>query len=206
MIEDLLRNELSVWLGDQISLGGYIFDAYLRVSHNRRLTITQHPVESGASITDHSFEEPVVFDIEIGMTDTTMGKIPKQFFDRGGLNLLYTDESIKSRSVKAYDVLLAMQQKRQPYELICRYGSFKVVVEEINPVDDYTTKYALKANVRLRQILITASSSKTVSSSPYVTDSINRGSQNSIPVKNISSIGSFRKYIGQTTYQGGSEL
>ena len=185
MIEDLVRNTLSTWLGDQISLGGYVFDAYLRVSHNRRLTITQHPVETGASITDHAYEEPVIFDIDIGMTDTTLGKIPNQFFDNNGLNLLYTNKSIKSRSVKAYDVLLGMQKSRQPYELICRYGSFKVVIEDINPIDDYTTKYALRATVRLRQILITASSSKTISSDPYTTDSINRGSQNSVPAETL---------------------
>ena len=183
MLEDLARNTLSVWLGDQVSLGGYIFDAYLRVSHNRRMAVTQHPVETGAAITDHAYLEPVTFDIEIGMTDTTMGKIPSQF---SGLNLLYTNSSIKSRSVKAYDLLVEMQKTRVPYEFVCRYGTFKVVVEDINPIDDYTTKYALRANVHLRQIIMTASSSKTISADPYTTDSLNRGAQNSVPVTNDS--------------------
>lgn len=186
MLEDLIRNQLPAWLGDQISIGGYVFDAYLRISHTRKLTVTQHPVESGAAITDHAYTEPVTFEIEIGMTDTTMGKIPSQFFEKGGLNLLYTDESIKSRSVKAYDILVAMQKSRVPYDLVCRYGKFKVVVEDISPVDDYTTKYALKATVRLKEILITVSSSKTVSSDPATLESVNRGSQNSVPVRDES--------------------
>lgn len=186
MIEDLVRNNLSVWLGDQISLDGYVFDAYLRMTHNRKLSVTQHPIESGAAVTDHAFVEPITFELEIGMTDTTLGKIPTQF---SGLNLLYTNSSIKSRSVKAYDLLIKMQESRQLYEFVCRYGTFKVVVEEVSPEDDYTTKYALRARVRLRQIIQTVVSQKPISANPQITDSINRGSQNSVDAstnKNVS--------------------
>lgn len=175
------RNSTQFILGDQVSLGGYIFDAYLRISHSRKLTITQHPVESGAAISDHAFVEPITFELDIGMTDTTLGKIPSQFD-----NLNLPDSSTKSRSIKAYDLLVNMQKTRIPYEFICRYGTFKVVVEEITPTDDYTTKYALKASVRLRQIIITEASSTILSGDPYVTDSINRGEQNSQPVEEES--------------------
>lgn len=175
------RNSTQFILGDQVSLDGYIFDAYLRISHSRKLTITQHPVESGAAISDHAFVEPITFELDIGMTDTTLGKIPSQFD-----NLNLPDSSTKSRSIKAYDLLVNMQKTRIPYEFICRYGTFKVVVEEITPTDDYTTKYALKASVRLRQIIITEASSTILSGDPYVTDSINRGEQNSQPVEEES--------------------
>ena len=185
MLEDLVRNNLSAWLGDQISIGGYIFDAYLRVSHSRKLTITQHPVESGAAITDHSFEEPITFELEIGMTDTTLGKIPSQF---SGLNLLYTNSSVKSRAVKAYDILVGMQKSRQPLEFVCRYGTFNVVVEEISPEDDYTTKYSLRAQVKLKQIIQAVVSQKIVSANPEITTSINRGSQNSVDATTNDSI------------------
>lgn len=181
MIEN--RNSTQIKLGDQISLGGYIFDAYLRISHSRKLTITQHPVESGASISDHAFVEPITFELDIGMTDTTSGKIPSQF---DSLNL--PESSTKSRSIKAYDLLVNMQNTRIPYEFICRYGIFNVVVEEITPTDDYTTKYALRASVRLRQIITTEASSTILSGDPYVTDSINRGEQNSKPVEEESVI------------------
>lgn len=178
MLEDLARNSLSFWLGDQISLGGYIFDAYLRMSHDRGLTITQHPVETGAPIADHAYLDPLVFELEIGMTDTTLGKKPSQF---SGLNILYTNKDNPSRSVKAYEVLVQMQASKQEYTFICRYGEFDVVVEKITPEDDYTTKYALKARVTLRQIIKTSTETVKVSGDPQITDKVSRGAQNSQP-------------------------
>src|SRR5690348_15645087 len=35
----------------------YIFDAVLRVDHHQRLRITDHPVQTGANITDHAFRD-----------------------------------------------------------------------------------------------------------------------------------------------------
>lgn len=192
MLEIINRNSPSEQVGDQISIGGYIFDAYLRISHDRKITVTQHPVETGAAITDHAYVEPATFELDIGMTDTTLGRVLYQFGTQG---------SYKTRSVRAYDVLVDMQESRIPYELICRYGSFNVVIEDINPTDDYTTRFGLRASVRLREILTTSASSVPLSADPYVTQSINRGTQNSVPVD--------RSAISQLTgkqYQEGKEL
>lgn len=35
------------------SLGKFIFDAYFNISHESNLTITEHPIQSGANISDH---------------------------------------------------------------------------------------------------------------------------------------------------------
>ncbi len=192
MLELINRNSPSEQVGDQISIGGYIFDAYLRISHDRRITVTQHPVETGAAITDHAYVEPVTFELDIGMTDTTLGRILYQFGAQG---------SYKTRSIRAYDVLVDMQESRVPYELICRYGSFNVVVEDINPTDDYTTRFGLRASVKLREIITTSASSVPLSADPYVTQSINRGAQNSVPVDRSS----ISQFTGKQ-YQGGKEL
>ena len=42
------------------NIGGYFFDGYLNLSVNSSLEITQHPVESGSAISDHSYMKPRV--------------------------------------------------------------------------------------------------------------------------------------------------
>ena len=55
-------------VGIKTDVEGYVFDAVLKLDHERRLAITDHPVEEGANITDHSYLEPKSLSIEIGMS------------------------------------------------------------------------------------------------------------------------------------------
>lgn len=171
MLQDLIRGLAF----EQFSLGGFIFDAYLQMSQTSRLTVTKHPVETGFSISDGSFIEPMSFTFTIGMTDTTLGKIPGQFGD--------------NRSVNAYRILRGMQESRQKQELVGKYGVYQVLVTVVNPVDDYRTVYGMKAQVQLTEIIETSSQVIKLSADPSVTSSINRGLQNvSQSTENVSAL------------------
>lgn len=37
--------------------GNYMFDAYFNINHESNLAITQHPIQTGASISDHAYME-----------------------------------------------------------------------------------------------------------------------------------------------------
>ncbi|HEX4209508.1 MAG TPA: hypothetical protein VHY56_03880, partial [Candidatus Binataceae bacterium] len=44
----------------------YVFDAILRAEHQRELRKTEHPVQTGANITDHAYLLPARITLEIG--------------------------------------------------------------------------------------------------------------------------------------------
>lgn len=123
----------------QWSIGGMTFDAWLRLNHNTGLTITQHPVETGAAITDHSFVNPRRFSFNIGQSDvgtaqTNISTVP---------------------AINKYQELVALQETREPVQLVSKYGIFtNVLIESVDVADDYTTKNVLKATVNLQEVLI----------------------------------------------------
>jgi hypothetical protein len=146
------------------NVGGWFFDAFLRMDHTSKLKITEHPVQTGAAITDHAFLEPAILNMEIGMTDVAESIIPGQF--TGGW----------SRSVTAYQLLLELQKQRIPVQILTRLKLYKnMLIEVISVPDDYKTLYGLKATVAFREILIAQVTTVKISTRPQVTDSTNRG-------------------------------
>lgn len=152
------------------SLGGLFFDAWLRLQHTSSLTITQHPVESGAAITDHSFSNPLRFSFEIGVSDCATSVIPGPYAG-------------SSRSIRAFNALRAKQDTRQLLKLVTKYNTFEnILIESMDVFDDFTTKNALKATVNLVQVIFVNTLSVLVSATPQVTDTTNRGD---IPVQPV---------------------
>lgn len=145
----------------QWSLGGMRFDAWLRLQHNTGLTITQHPVETGASITDHSYFNPRRFSFDIGMTDCI---VAPQF--PGDAN----------RSVNAYNALVNLQGRRERLTLVSKYGIFpNILIESVDVSDDYSTKNVMKATISLLEIIVAKLQTIKVSADPQVTDQTNKG-------------------------------
>jgi len=174
---------------EQVNIDGYVFDAYLKMQQNQRLAITNHPVETGSPITDNAYVEPKSFQLEILMSEATTGKIYGQF-------------GLTNRSINAYNLLNQWQEQRKLVTFNGKYGYFQnCLVEEVTPIDDYTTKYAMKASVTLRQVILTSTQMTAVSAGSWMTDSIKRGNQNvESPSDNVSALvqtGLFEGSIGK---------
>lgn len=150
------------------NLNGYVFDAWLRLGHNSSNVITQHPVQTGANITDHSFEQPKRFSFEIGISDVVRA-IPVP--NGRAINAQPT------RVQNAYDVLDKMRRERKLLYLVSKYGYFEgILIESIDIPDDYTTQSVIKATVNLTQVIIVDTQTEKVSGLPQLTDQTNRGS------------------------------
>lgn len=157
------------------NVAGYYFDAFLRIDHTSKLSITEHPVETGANITDHAFLEPAEVVMEIGMSDAAKSIVSGQFSGK------------QSRSVTAFQLLKELQQQRIPLQITTRLGTYKnMLVETISAPDDYKTLYGLNATVTFREILIATTKTVKISARANVTDSTNKG--NVEPVKVNQSI------------------
>lgn len=163
----------------QWSLGGMLFDAWLRLNHNTGLTITQHPVETGAAITDHSYFNPRRFSFDIGVTDTVTSPV---------------FPGNQNRSVNAYNALVQMQRSRQRLNLVTKYNTYNnILIENIDVSDDYQTQTTLRATIQLVEIIVADVRLAAVSAQPQITDQTNRGQQNPQPTDRVYD--NLRNYI-----------
>lgn len=158
-----------IYLATNIS--GFFFDAFLQIDHESSLTITSHPVETGANISDHAFLNPAQLTMQIGMSDVAR-ELTFDQFTQGA-----------TRSVAAYQVLLELQRLRVPIQVSTRLRIYKnMLIETISVPDDYTTLYGLKATVVLKEVIVATVQTVKVSARPQITDSTNRAVVEPVPV------------------------
>ncbi|GLG02180.1 hypothetical protein Alches_22210 [Alicyclobacillus hesperidum subsp. aegles] len=165
-ILDLTKPPIKSYVYAKTNIGGWFFDAFLQATHTSTLTITQHPVQSGSSISDYAYMQPRTLSLNIGMTDVAKSFIPGQF--SGG----------SSRSVQAYQVLLQLQQMRIPVQVYTRLGLYQnMLVETLTVQDDNTTTHGLRCTVDLSELLVATVEVVKISANPAVTDSAKKGTQ-----------------------------
>lgn len=103
-----------------------------------RTTITRHPVERGAEITDHAYMEPAELQIRAGATNSSE--------DAGG------DEGYVTN---LYARLLALQQALEPVQVQTGKRLYPVMlIESLEVTTDERTEAALMLIIILRQIII----------------------------------------------------
>lgn len=123
------------------NIAGYFFDGFMSVSHERKLTITQNPVETGASVVDHSYVNPTTVTMKIMMSDVHQSIIPGQFSD------------LTFRHTSAWAILKQIQESRIPVDIFTKLGYYKnMLIESISAEDTKETFRALDATVTLVEI------------------------------------------------------
>jgi hypothetical protein len=148
------------------NVGGYFFDAVIKMEHQSGLKITSHPVQLRSNISDHAYVEPSTLMMDIMMSDVAMGIVASQFSDGS------------SRSVSAYSMLLDLQSNRQPLQIYTRLKTYiNMLIEQITAPDDVKTLYGLKATVRFKEIFVANVTKTTVSARKQVTGVTNKGQQ-----------------------------
>ena len=116
------------------TFGKFVFDAVFHTDHQSNVTVTQHPVQVGAPVSDHAYQEPDEVTLEIGMSDAMVGVA-------------------NNHSVNAYNTLRAIQAKREPVTLVTRLWTYQnMVLTSISAPDDQTTMYGLKATLYFQSV------------------------------------------------------
>lgn len=179
------------------AIGGMYFDGILRTEHMSRVRPTQYPVQTGVTMTDHALIEPAELTIEVMMTDTST-----QFYYSNSsiINLIYNSNKWlrqtysglfaglpctppilggdygEGHSVNAWKALKAMQLSRVPITVDTRLGTYNnMIIEELSAPDDYQTYHALKATVRMRQIIVADVAETTTSARSAASEETNSG-------------------------------
>lgn len=141
------------------NIGGYFFDAVFSVDTEHSLTVTQHPVQTGANISDHAFVNPIRMTMQIGVSDAMAYRVGANYGGDGG-----------TKSVQAYRLLCKLQELRIPMQVVTRLNTYpNMLIESIDVSDDVSTLCALKATINLVQVLVVNVGTEKVSARKWTT-------------------------------------
>lgn len=88
------------------SIGGLMFDAVFEETHEIDLEVTDTPVETGVSVSDHAYMKPLRVTISAGVSDAILRKLDIDPYD-----------SASGRSTKAYELLTTLQRTAEPFDV-----------------------------------------------------------------------------------------
>lgn len=159
------------------NLGGFFFDAIFSTDTEHGLTITQHPVQTGANISDHAFVNPIRIGMQVGVSDA-MGYRYGADYGSDGM----------TKSVQAYRQLCKLQELRIPMQVVTRLNTYNnMLIESIEVSDDVSTLCAFKANVNLVQVLVVNVGTEKVSARDWTTGAQKAANETS-PVEDASTL------------------
>lgn len=155
----------------------YVFDAVLRVEHEQRLTATRHPVQTGAAISSHAYIEPAEVTMYIGMSDAMQQYAAGH--DPAESPYVQPWSGFGSKSVSAYNTVLAWQQNRVLLNVYTRLRSYmNMLVMSVSPEEEARTIKGLRMRVTFGQVLMAAISPYIISARKQTTASTGLGSVN----------------------------
>lgn len=146
----------------------YAFDTEIEVEHEQQLRQTEHPVQTGASISDHAFVVPAHLILDIGMSD-----VMDSYYKPS------TWQGSPSKSVSAYQTMLALQFSRIPFSITTRLRTYSnMIVRSLSPRDNARTIQGLRMRVEFAQIFIADIVTTPDSARPQDTNTTNLGTVN----------------------------
>lgn len=150
----------------------YVFDAVITAAHEQELRTTEHPVQTGASISDHAYIMPARLVLEIGMSDAM-----DAYFSPS----TWTGSS--SKSVAAYQTLLALEFARIPVTVTTRLRTYtNMIIRVVNPQENAKTIGGLRARVEFLQIFLATTQTTQVSARNQDTGKTNLGAVTVQPI------------------------
>lgn len=159
-----------ILLSPRRQFGGIIPDVVIDESHADVLAITEHPVESGAPISDHAYLRPPEVKVRMGWSPSSpaiagplgsllpisagMVSAAMQLFN-GGPDYLQN----------IYQQLLTLQATREPFNLTTGKRTYKNMLIETLLVDTNSqSEYALMVTCNFKQIIIVRTVTATTTS------------------------------------------
>lgn len=140
------------------NIDGWFFDGFVNISQTHSLTTTQHPVQSGANITDHAYEDPIKITASIIVSDAYTADDTKrdaQLFLSNGA----------TKSIGAFNVLRQMQSERRLLKVVTKYGTYKnMLLTSLTVNTGYKNLYNMLADIELEEIIIASEKTVKVSS------------------------------------------
>jgi hypothetical protein len=146
-------------LPTSVKIGELEAQTALEEVHHDALQITQHPVESGASITDHSFARQAELLLTVGWSNSNLKAI------LGAIESLFTGGTMsKSDYVTGvYSQLLALQKSRQPATITTGLRVYdNMLISGLTVKRDQRTSQILLVEASFLEVIIVSTQSTTL--------------------------------------------
>lgn len=176
VIQALLNNLLPLVFLRPRSIGGIVANCTIEERAADRLTITRHPVENGAAITDHAYQEPAQLTITAGWSNASFQAL-------GNPNYV----------ISIYDELLELQRAREPFDIITGKRFYQnMLMSVIYQTTDEKSENALLTVMEFTEILLVSAQSVVVPPAKNMKDPqsnaapVNTGSQSLKPGTNFN--------------------
>jgi hypothetical protein len=140
----------------------------LEETHQDEIDITDHPIEQGASISDHALKRPAEVTIKIAWSNSTpapgVGGLVNSLL-LGATSLIKTPKIIQSallgkgvNQVPAiYQRLLAIQEERKPIDVFTGKRVYKnMMLKTLTTQTDKTSENILSVTITFRQVILVA--------------------------------------------------
>ncbi|HBV9231165.1 TPA: hypothetical protein MD927_004182 [Klebsiella aerogenes] len=116
--------------------------------HSDTLEITEHPVETGAPVSDHAYKRPSEVVMEVGFAG---GGSLLDFIDTSSLGL-----TLGLSPKETYQQILDLQSSRIPFDVVTGKRLYSnMLIRAIEVTTDRTSENVLMAVLTLREVIIT---------------------------------------------------
>ena len=140
----------------QGNIGGIDIQATLDERLEDTLEVTDQPVQSGASITDHSFVRPAQLTMRCGWSNASSDALLSavtSVIEGGSLSLPDYVSGV-------YSQLLALQQSRETFTIVTSIRQYTdMLMTSLSLIRDAKTSQALMVTATFRQVFIVSTSS-----------------------------------------------
>ena len=144
IVEAVLGTIGNILISSGRSIGGIEPDVTVEEVGRDTTFITNHPVETGAAISDHAFMMPVEVEMRVGWSDSSGG--------------------YQGYSTAVYEALQALQQAREPFTAVTGKRVYQnMLIAGLEVSTNAASEYALLARVMLREVIIVSTSSVAAS-------------------------------------------
>ncbi|HHT5345844.1 TPA: phage baseplate protein [Raoultella planticola] len=134
--------------------------------HSDTLEITEHPVETGAAVSDHAYKRPSEVVMEVG-------------FAGGGSLLDFADTTAIGLSLglspkETYQQILDLQASRIPFDVVTGKRLYtNMLIRALEVSTDRTSENVLMAVMTLREVIITQTQSIAVADKSDMKEGVN---------------------------------
>lgn len=159
----LAQNLLNPVIVRSRRIGPFVADLTVDEHATDELAITEHPVEQGADITDHSYKRPARVTIRCGYSNSSTRALG---------NPHYVDS--------VYSEFLRLQVERQPFDVLTGKRVYRnMLMARLSCSTDEKTENALEMVVECQQVIIVQTQTLTVPSAASMkTPEVNGATQN----------------------------
>jgi len=144
------------------SIGSIVAHVTIEEVGTDELQITEHPVELGANITDHTFKKPAELIVRCGWSNASLAGVVSGV--KGLITALQGGDAFGSDYVSGiYNQLLALQESRIPFDVTTGKRLYtNMLMRSLGVTTDEKSEYTLMVTAVFKQVLIVLTQATTL--------------------------------------------